>query len=336
MRLRLRKSELDEIDELVASIRDGRDPVVETQIRDLRHRAGVRLAKREAKRPAQPEPDFDALPNGSGVPEIGPAELTAPLLRAAILSRGCVLVRGLVARDLALEMAADVDRAYEAREARWADEGRTAGGGLAGYYEELVAQPPFDLAPDRFFVSGPGGLWLADSPAVLHEVLQAFDSSGLKRVITEYLGERAVLSVDKCVLRRIEPDIFKNSDQSPWHQDGAFLGDVRALNVWLALSHCGDIAPGMDIIPRRMEEIVATGTEGATFDWSVSRALAERAAGDAGIVRPIFEPGDVLLFDEMLLHATAADDSMTERRYASESWFFGPSGFPGEYVPLAF
>jgi hypothetical protein len=42
------------------------------------------------------------------------------------------------------------------------------------------------------------------------------------------------------------------------------------------------------------------------------------------------------LFDDMFLHSTAADDSMTERRYAIESWFFGPSGFPSEYVSLAF
>ena len=50
------------------------------------------------------------------------------------------------------------------------------------------------------------------------------------------------------------------------------MGDVRALNVWLSLSHCGDEAPGMDIVPRRLDHIVPTGTEGANFNWSVSRA----------------------------------------------------------------
>ena len=29
------------------------------------------------------------------------------------------------------------------------------------------------------------------------------------------------------------------------------MGDVRALNVWLSLSRCGDEAPGMDVVPRR-------------------------------------------------------------------------------------
>ena len=113
------------------------------------------------------------------------------------------------------------------------------------------------------------------------------------------------------------------------------MGEVNALNVWLSLSRCGDEAPGLDIVARRLDHVVPTGTEGAVFDWSASQAVAEEAAGDAGIARPIFEPGDALLFDELLLHATAAEPDMPNVRYAVESWFFGPSGFPPEYAPLA-
>jgi hypothetical protein len=29
------------------------------------------------------------------------------------------------------------------------------------------------------------------------------------------------------------------------------------------------------------------------------------------------------------------DPSMPEPRYAIETWFFGGSGFPGEYTPIA-
>ena len=63
----------------------------------------------------------------------------------------------------------------------------------------------------------------------------------------------------------------------------------------------------MDVVPRRLDDIAPVGTEGAVFDWSVSQAVAEEAAGDAGIVRPVFHPGDVLLFDELFLHATASE-----------------------------
>ena len=46
------------------------------------------------------------------------------------------------------------------------------------------------------------------------------------------------------------------------------------------------------------------------LEIQVSQAKAEEAAGDAPILRPIFEPGDALFFDELFLHQTASDPSM--------------------------
>ncbi len=92
----------------------------------------------------------------------------------------------------------------------------------------------------------------------------------------------------------------------------------------------------MDVVPRRLDQIAPTGTDGALFDWSVSQAVAEELAGEAGIMRPIFEPGDVLFFDDLFLHKTAADPQMPNPRYAIESWFFGPSGYPPDYTPVSF
>jgi hypothetical protein len=66
----------------------------------------------------------------------------------------------------------------------------------------------------------------------------------------------------------------------------------------------------------------------------VSQRMAEEAAGDTPILRPIFNPGDVLLFDELFLHKTASDPDMPSPRFAVENWFFGPSAFPKDYIPL--
>jgi hypothetical protein len=167
----------------------------------------------------------------------------------------------------------------------------------------------------------------------MFDLIETFEGAGLRPLVTGYLGARPLISVDKCTLRRVQPG---PTAWPVWHQDGAFLGHVRALNVWLSLSRCGDIAPGLDIVPCRVDSIVPTGTEGALFDWSVSRAVVERAAGVVATERPIFEPGDALLFDELLLHATANAVEMTETRYAVETWFFAPSRFPSDYVPLSF
>ena len=91
----------------------------------------------------------------------------------------------------------------------------------------------------------------------------------------------------------------------------------------------------MDLVPRRLDEIAATGTEGSPLDWTVADDVARDLAGDRGVVRPIFNAGDALLFDEMFLHTTAKEEAMPLPRYALETWFFGSSGYPPEYAPLA-
>jgi hypothetical protein len=70
------------------------------------------------------------------------------------------------------------------------------------------------------------------------------------------------------------------------------------------------------------------------LSYQISQAKAEEAAGETPIIRPIFEPGDALFFDELFLHQTGSDPSMPRPRYAIESWFFGASAFP-EYIPVA-
>jgi hypothetical protein len=110
--------------------------------------------------------------------------------------------------------------------------------------------------------------------------------------------------------------------------------DIRTVNLWLALSHCGDDAPGLDILPRRLNHIVETGTPGAVFDWSASPEMVERAAEGTAVCRPIFEPGDALLFDHMFMHRTAAGPEMTKDRHGVEMWFFAPSLYPDSQIPL--
>jgi hypothetical protein len=110
---------------------------------------------------------------------------------------------------------------------------------------------------------------------------------------------------------------------------------VRSLNLWVSLSRCGDEAPGLDIMPRRLSEYVATGTAGAELNWTISEQVVQDAAAGSTVTRPIFEPGDALLFDELFLHKTGSDPSMPNPRFAIENWFFGASAFPAEYAPIA-
>jgi hypothetical protein len=316
----------EEIAALTRETRENHDVDLARRVLRLRHLAGIQLVDRPPASPDYATPSSSSLPHGASLPEVAPEDLTPGLLRAAILRSGCLLVRGLIDSDEALGLADGIDRAFEARSA-------LASGGLApeGDYEEFTLEPRFGDLPDRPWIEEAGGVLAVDSPNVTLEMLEAFNRAGLNEVVHGYLGEQGVISAQKCTLRKVEPEL-----PGAWHQDGKFLGEVRALNVWLSLSRCGDQAPGLDIVPRRIDHLLASGEETGTLLWiHIPQELVEEAAGDAGILRPVFEPGDALFFDEYFLHQTASDPRMPNPRYAIETWFFGPSAFPGEYAPLA-
>jgi Phytanoyl-CoA dioxygenase (PhyH) len=317
---------LDAIDALRLANREASDPALERRLAEIRHAAFGHL---------DPRSEFDHWPvsvvdvdaeGPARIPEITAAELDAQTVRRSILAHGSVWVRGLFDRDRVATFVAGIDKALTVR----AEEPTV---GVAQHQSWYAALPlPLEQARllGRHWVAGSGGVLAADSPRLLFELCETYERVGLRRVVTDYLGERPVLSANKCTLRRVP--LTASTD---WHQDGAFLGQgIRALNIWIALSDCGVDAPGLDLLPRRLDHIVETGTGGAFFDWAVGPAVAERLAKDAPIARPNFTAGDAVLFDDMCLHRTAIESTMTRPRYAIESWFFAPTSYPTGQVPL--
>lgn len=320
------KELLAEIDGLTQAISPGSESDDFRHLLRLRHLAGVRALIAGDGVPSHPEPATELLPATAKLPEIDAADLTPELIRAGILRDGCMLVRGLVDPEVAEGFAEAMDVAYGERE-------RVLGGAGddAGLYEEFEGQPPYGIAYGaRGWVREGGGLLAADSPRLAVRMIEMYRDAGVQDLVEGYLGERPLITLEKTTLRKVQP-------QTPgaWHQDGAFMGPVRALNLWLSLCRCGDESPGLDLVPRRLDQLVSAGTDGAILDYAVSDSNAEQAAGKTGILRPVFEAGDALFFDELFLHQTGSDPSMPKPRYAIESWFFGGSGFPGEYSPLA-
>jgi hypothetical protein len=176
-----------------------------------------------------------------------------------------------------------------------------------------------------------GGVFVLDSPSGFFDVLEVFDACGIRQLVTEYLGERPAVLAKKWTFRCVAP-----SGDPDWHQDGAFMGEnIRAINVWLSLSRCGQDAPGLDLVPRRLNHVVGTGTDGARFDWTVGPDLVQRLCGDS-VARPSFEPGDALLFDHYLLHRTGVHPGMTRSRYAIEAWFAASSSYPSLQEPILY
>jgi hypothetical protein len=161
-------------------------------------------------------------------------------------------------------------------------------------------------------------------------LLETFESCGLSAVIREFFGEPPMLVTRKGTLRRIPHDQVTGG----WHQDGGFMGEnIRSLNVWIALSDCGVDAPGMDIVAKRLPGIVKTGSEFAK--WATNPKAAKEVA-EGHTMRPVFAAGDAIIFDHLCLHRTAGDPSMTNRRYAIETWLVAPSTYEEAGVPILF
>lgn len=319
-----RKQLVEEIHQLTRENRERPRRETERRILLARHRLGMRLLEEAPASPEHPDPAGVTLPLADDLPEFTRADLTPELLRAAILRDGCLLIRELVPRESALELAAQIDRSFVERE-RVVDQGEA---GDPGYYEPFVPEDE-SVDPGRGWVRAGGGVLAADAPRVAFAMLEAFQEAGLPELVASYLGEPPMITLQKTTLRKADPSV-----PGAWHQDGHFMGDVRALNLWLSLSRCGDESPGLDIVPRRLDELVTAGDEESFLSYQVSDKVAADAAAPKGVLRPIFEPGDALLFDELFLHQTASDPAMPKPRYAVESWFFGGSAFP-EYTPIA-
>jgi hypothetical protein len=313
-----------EIVRLTEANRGGGDLETERRLLQLRDIAGSRLVAADQAHPRHVAPSEDALPEGPELPMFPAAELSPARLRSAILRDGCMLVRGLVDRSLATDLALQIERAFAERARMHA-----APSWDRRCYEKFRGVSAAHPIPRRW-IEETGGLLVADSPRLAFELFELLESAGVPELIAAYLGEPIALSLDKTTFRKVEPSV-----RGAWHQDGSFMGAVRSVNLWLSLSHCGDDAPGLDIVPRRQSDLVVSGAAGTYVATEVSQATAEAAAGDLGIVRPILEPGDAVLFDELCLHKTGSDPSMTKPRYAVETWFFGRSAFPDDYSPLA-
>jgi hypothetical protein len=319
---------MEAIELLTSANRSSRDARLEQRLVQLRHRAFDDLIRAPANDEWPPDvPDLFA--DVQGIPEVAASQLSGFTLRSGILRHGCLLVRGLVPPARIELLKSDIDKALEAcaAHATGAPVGETA-----PWYVPFIAAPHYSVGDARLFVNNGGGVWTVDSPRTMFDVLETFDEIGLAGPVTDYLGERPALSVKKWTLRRVPVDSNTN-----WHQDGAFLGQgIRTVNAWITLSHCGDTAPGLDVVPRRLDEIVETGTEGALFDWSVGDRVVERMVTTSPVLRPVFEPGDALFFDEMNLHRTGVSPGMQHERYAIESWFFAPSCYPSDQAPVVF
>jgi hypothetical protein len=317
---------------LVDANRRERSGAIEKRIVGLRYDAFSQRPVGTSVQLDWPPRTTDCFAGRRGIPEVAAHDLDVQCIRSGVVHHGALIVRGLLHAEHVRLLQDDIHEAFAAFD-RQMSPGMTPRHGDDAWFTPFRFPPGVATKPvPRSFVRQGGGMLAADSPRALFDFIRVVDDCGLRELVDEYFGEAAALSVLKTTLRDVPPGIDASAG---WHQDGAFLGDgIRSLNVWTALSHCGTDAPSLAMVPKRLNTLVATGTPDAAFDWSVGPSEVERAAAPEGVAHLEFAPGDVVLFDEMNLHCTLSTPSMTKNRLAIEAWFFAPSYYPSEQVPL--
>ncbi len=315
---------LEAIDQLTTAYHERGDSRIAVKLVEIRNAAFVELP-RDPGRPDWPPAFDDPFPDVDGIVETSPASLTGDVLGGAITNHGCLRVNGVLDADTAQRLRDRIDGAFEAR-------------------ERVVAGAPLESAAPAFLPYGPGQekargfggdlfIRLVDSPETLCDVIDVFTATGIRRAVTEYLGERPAAIANKWILRRSPSGVVLGD----FHQDGAFLGEgIRTVDCWVALSHCGPGTgrPAIDLVPRRLDRVLPSG-EGSTFSWSLAESTVVGTLSDVEIASPVFAPGDVLFFDERLVHRTTVGTDL-ETRYAIESWFVAPSSYPAKHLPIVF
>ena len=319
------------IERLFDRDRSGDASRLSARLEDYRHREqeiGPRPIDREAGQPAW---------QGSGpVPEVPADSFTNEALLSAMASRGCLIVRGFFDPGIADIYTPIIDRLLDTVYAK-------SGGDKDDALEKILNNPPQAISTllteqvwkrSRGFHRLSGSVMCVESSGISEQLLELYESRGLKEIVGNYLGEPPCLSALKWVLRRsllpVKPE--------GWHQDGAFMGeDINSLNMWVPLSRCGGDtgAPGLDILPARLLEIVGAGDDDAVFNWSVGKDAVVSKYSTEAIVSPEFNVGDAFFFDHFLLHRTQYKEEFPRLRYAIETWFFGERNFPKAQVPLA-
>lgn len=314
---------------------ESRDPAADSATLEQRIEAFRNLEPRD--KPSLIIDPEHAAPESStdvAIPEIDAKEFRAEHLKSAIEQHGALIVRNFFSADVADSLVPAIDLVMDACSATRNERKNHS----AHYFNppsnlvSILPEKEMELGSLRMFGAASGSAMCVESPSIAETLLNLYEAYGLKDIIADYLGEPACLSVKKWVLRRSVLAV----DKAGWHQDGAFMGtDINTINLWIPLTTCGGEtgAPGMDLVPARLNKILSA--QGATFDWTVSDEHVKSSFGGKEPVAPIFNAGDAFFFDHFYLHRTQYRPQFTAVRYAIETWFFGASTFPKSQVPIA-
>ncbi|MEZ0373551.1 MAG: hypothetical protein ACAI44_30960 [Candidatus Sericytochromatia bacterium] len=157
------------------------------------------------------------------------------------------------------------------------------------------------------------------------QIVSAFAKSSLRPLFEACLGKPLYFNLTESAVRRQLPD--RPELYIPFHQDGPFCQNPAwpQLNCWAPLVSCGSQAPGLEMLPVGLQEMLPVTPDQHEHygHYALSDKEVFRHGRPEQLWHPGLEPGDVLLLNSYALHRTYAQPSMQTPRYSLELRFTG-------------
>lgn len=268
---------------------------------------------------ADPQPDETrgvTRQAGAPHPEAGAADLSLPPLTEAEITvrptdyaaaahclgaAGIVLLRGAVGQGVIADALDATQRAFQR---------------LPGIAAAAEGQVDHRLAQLGMIAPGLSSHF----PELLGIARQIVEDGVGKPILERYFGGDTFH--DPITLRFRSHRPSKTISYVPLHQDVAFTALDRSwINFWVPLMPCGRDAPGLQVYPLRRpalfphEEGSAPG--GYPMGYIAEQTLT-RYPAPLRAVEPVFEPGDLLIFDGFCPHRTVEHPGMSQTRLSFE------------------
>jgi Phytanoyl-CoA dioxygenase (PhyH) len=154
--------------------------------------------------------------------------------------------------------------------------------------------------------------------------------------IRNELGTRIACDLNQAWVRRQYAPAHYPPWHAPhgWHQDGALGFDypshregnyppdalLTMVTCWIPLTPCGLEAPGLELVTRRLEGLLAPE------EFTDERVRVRFTFED--FWQPVMQAGDALLFRGDILHRTHVTQAMTKGRTSIELRFFPTDAVP--------
>ncbi len=158
-----------------------------------------------------------------------------------------------------------------------------------------------------------------NSPDYGSAIMQHIANHMIGDVLRRYFATTEILVVPQMVVvRRQLPGVVHA--RLPFHQDVTNYQRAEFLNVWIPFETAGERSAGLELLPVALSEQLAVTNRGDSFHPAVEIEEAEvydRFGRDA-LVRPVLDPGDVLIFNQHTVHRTFMPDGADLTRSSIE------------------